>query len=83
MGRTLVIQSRPPTIYVDAPSRHGWLHGPLTFFLAIWAIAYPALIILLGSFGPIGLLFGVGAAVVLLVPWLLGLVVLAILRAIA
>ena len=78
-----MLQSRPPTIYVDAAPSHGPLRGPLTVLLAIWAFAYPALIILLGSFGPIGLLFGVGAAVVLLVPWLLGLVVLAILRAIA
>lgn len=78
-----MLQSRPPTIYVDAPPRHGPFHGLLTALLAIWAIAYPGVVILLGSLGPIGLLFGVGAAVVLLVPWLLGLVVLAILRAIA
>ena len=73
-----MLQSRPQII--DVPPRHGILHGPLTVILALWAIAYPALFILLASFGPIGALLGVGAAVVLLVPWLLGLVLLAVIR---
>ena len=76
-----MLQSRSPVIYI--PPRHGFLHGPLTIILALWAIAYPALFILLASFGPIGALLGVGAAAVLLVPWLLGLVILAVLRHVA
>lgn len=76
-----MLQSRPPVIVV--PRRHGLLHGPLTVILAIWALAYPALLFLLASFGPIGAIVGVGAALVLLVPWLLGLIVLAVLRRVA
>lgn len=76
-----MLQSRPPVIVVSR--RHGLLHGPLTVILALWAIAYPALLILFASFGPIGALVGVGAAVLLLVPWLLGLIILAVLRHIA
>jgi hypothetical protein len=73
-----MLQTRPPVIYV--PPRHGFLHGPLTIILALWAIAYPAVFILFASFGPIGALLGIGAAAVLLVPWVLGLVILAVLR---
>jgi hypothetical protein len=73
-----MLQSRPPIVYVQP--RNGFLHGPLTIILALWAIAYPALLILFAAFGPIGALVGVAAAILLLVPWLLGLVVLAALR---
>lgn len=73
-----MLQSRQPTIYL--PRRHGFLHGPLTVLLVLWAIALPGLLALMLSFAPIGALVGVGAAVVLLVPWLLGLVILVILR---
>ena len=48
--------------------------------LALWAIAYPALLILLASLGVIGLVIGVGAAILLFVPWVVGLVVLGFLR---
>jgi hypothetical protein len=73
-----MIQSRQPAIYV--PRRHGILHGPLTLILALWAIAFPGLLLLLASLGPIGALLGVGAAILLLVPWSLGLLVLFVLR---
>jgi hypothetical protein len=73
-----VLQSRQATIYL--PRRHGFLHGPVTVILVLWAIAYPGLLALLASFGPIGVLVGVGAAVLLLAPWLLGLLILLILR---
>jgi len=73
-----VLQSRPPIIVVSRS--HGLFHGPLTVILALWAMAYPALFILFASFGPIGAVLGVGAAIVLLAPWLLGLVILAVLR---
>lgn len=76
-----MLQSRPSIIVV--PRSHGFFHGPLTVILALWAIAYPALFILFASLGPIGALLGVGAAAVLLVPWLLGLAILAILRHVA
>jgi hypothetical protein len=65
-------------IYVQ--QRHGFLHGPLTVLLILWAIAYPGLLALLTAFGPIGWLVGVGAAVLLLLPWLVGLVIVWFLR---
>jgi hypothetical protein len=73
-----MLQSRQPTNYF--PRHPGFLHGPLTVILVLWAIAYPGLLLLLASFGPIGALVGVGAAILLLLPWLLGLVILVILR---
>ena len=48
--------------------------------LALWAIAYPALLVLLAPLGPLGLVVGIGAAIVLFVPWVGGLVILAVLR---
>jgi hypothetical protein len=77
-GANSVLHSNPPVIYL--PRRHGFLHGAFTALLVLWAIAYPGLLILLAAFGPIGILIGVGAAILLLVPWLLGLVVLGFLR---
>jgi hypothetical protein len=73
-----VLQSQPPTIYVL--QRHSFLHGPLTVLLVLWAIALPALLLLLTAFGPIGWLVGAGAAILLAVPWLAGIVILWFLR---
>lgn len=65
-------------IYVSR--RHSFLRGPLTLILALWAIALPALVVVFAAFGPVGVVLGVGAALLLLVPWLLGLVILAFVR---
>ena len=75
-----MFQSRQPVVYV--PQRHGPFHGLVTGVLVLWAIALPALLLVLSAFGPIGFVLGVGAAILLVVPWLVGLVILAILRAI-
>jgi hypothetical protein len=75
-----MFQTRQPVVYV--PQRHGPLHGLLTGVLVLWAIAFPALLVVLSAFGPIGFIVGVGAGILLVVPWLVGLVILAILRAI-
>jgi phosphotransferase system glucose/maltose/N-acetylglucosamine-specific IIC component len=73
-----VFESQPPTIYV--PQRHSVLHGPLTALLVLWAIALPALLLLLTAFGPIGWLVGAGVAILLAVPWLAGIIILWFLR---
>jgi hypothetical protein len=73
-----VYQSQPPVIYVE--SRHGFLHGPLTILLVLWGLALPALLLLLTALGPIGWLLGFGAGLLLVVPWVLGLLVLGFLR---
>lgn len=73
-----MIQSQPPIIYV--PERHGPLHGALTILLVLWAIALPALLLLLIGFGPIGWLVGLGAGILLAVPWFAGIVILWFLR---
>ena len=73
-----MLQRPSPIIYV--PERHGPLRGPLTLILALWAIAYPALLVLLAPLGPLGLVLGIGAAIVLFVPWVGGLVILGVLR---
>ena len=73
-----MLQRQSTIIYV--PQRHGPLRGPLTLILAVWAIAYPALLALLAPFGPLGLVIGIGAAILLFVPWVGGLVILAVLR---
>jgi hypothetical protein len=52
----------------------------MTLVLALWAIAYPALLFLLAAFGPIGFVIGIGAAILLFVPWVSGLVILALVR---
>ena len=51
-----MFQSQPPLIYVS--QRHSLFHGPLTLLLVLWAIALPALLLLLTAFGPIGWLVG-------------------------
>jgi len=56
------------------------MRGPLTLILALWAIAYPALLVLLAPLGPLGLVLGIGVAIVLFVPWVGGLVILGVLR---
>ena len=73
-----MLTRQSPTIYVQR--RHGPLRGPLTFLLALWAIAYPALLLLLAPLGPLGLVIGLGAAILLFVPWVSGLVILGFLR---
>jgi hypothetical protein len=75
---SLVLHSQPAIIYVH--ERHSVLHGPLTILLVLWAIALPALLLLLVGFGPIGWLVGLGTGILLAVPWLAGLVILWFLR---
>jgi phosphotransferase system glucose/maltose/N-acetylglucosamine-specific IIC component len=76
-----MFQSQPPLIYVS--QRHSLFHGPLTLLLVLWAIALPALLLLLTAFGPIGWLVGAGTAVLLALPWTVGLGILWFLRHIA
>ncbi len=71
-------QSQQPVTYVQP--RHGALHGPLTILLVLWAIALPALLLVLIGFGPIGWLVGLGAGILLAIPWLAGLAILWFLR---
>jgi hypothetical protein len=73
-----VLQRQSPTIYIQR--RHGPLRGPLTILLVIWAIAYPALLLLLAPLGPLGLVIGLGAAILLFVPWVSGIVILGFMR---
>ncbi|HEY8817467.1 MAG TPA: hypothetical protein VIM25_01450 [Candidatus Limnocylindrales bacterium] len=73
-----MIQSRPRTVYVDRG--HGALHGPLTVLLVIWALALPAILLVLTGLGPIGWLLGAGLAVLFGIPWLVGLAVVWFLR---
>jgi hypothetical protein len=73
-----MLQPSQPQSY-SVPT-HGPLHGLFTVLLILWAIAYPALIFLLGSFGLVGAILGLGAAILLFVPWLLGLVILGFVR---
>ena len=76
-----MFQSQPHLSYVS--QRHSLFHGPLTLLLVLWAIALPAFLLLLTAFGPIGWLLGAGAAVLLALPWLVGLGILWFLRHIA
>ena len=62
------------------PRRHSFLRGPLTLILALWAIALPALLLIFAAFGPIGILLGAGAFLVLIIPWLLGLIIIGLIR---
>ena len=71
-------QDQTRVIYVE--HQHGPFRGPLTFILAIWALAYPVILLLLTPLGPIGLILGVAAAVLLFVPWVVGLLVIGALR---
>ena len=73
-----MFQSQPSVIYIQR--RHSVLHGPLTVLLVLWAIALPALLLLLIGFGPIGWVVGLGATILLAVPWLAGIVILWFLR---
>ena len=77
-GTSPVLQSQPPIIYVR--QRHSVLHGPFTILLLLWAVALPALLLLLTGFGPIGWLVGLGTGILLAIPWLAGLVILWFLR---
>jgi Mg2+/Co2+ transporter CorB len=69
-----VSQSSTRSYYGDRP--HSILHGPLTVLLIVWAVALPGIIALFTAFGPIGWLLGVGLAVLLGVPWIIGLLIL-------
>jgi len=60
--------------------RHGPFRGLMTLVLALWAIAYPGVLLLLAAFGPIGIVIGIGTALLLFVPWLSGLVILGCVR---
>lgn len=73
-----MLQRQSPQPYTQR--RHGPLRGPLTFLLILWVIAYPAILMLLAPLGPFGLVLGVGAAVLLFVPWVSGIVILAVIR---
>ena len=74
-----MFQSQPPVIYVQN-QRHSVLHGPITILLILWAVALPALLLLLTGFGPVGWVVGLGAGILLAIPWLAGLVILWFLR---
>ncbi len=74
-----MFQSQPPVIYVQN-QRHSVLHGPVTILLILWAIALPAILLLLTGLGPIGWVVGLGAVILLAIPWLAGLVILWFLR---
>ena len=71
-------QDQSRVVYVG--QRHGPFRGPLTFILALWAIAYPALLLLLSALPLIGIVLGIAAGVVLFVPWVLGLLIIGFLR---
>ena len=74
-----MFQSQPPIIYVQN-QRHSVLHGPITILLILWAVALPALLLLLTGFGPVGWVVGLGAGILLAIPWLAGIVILWFLR---
>lgn len=74
-----MFQSQPPVIYVQN-QRHSVLHGPITILLVLWAVALPAFLLLLTGFGPIGWVVGLGAVILLAIPWLVGLGILWFLR---
>jgi hypothetical protein len=76
-----MFQSQSPVIYVQR--RHGVFRGPLTVLLILWAIALPAFLLFLTAFGPIGWLVGAGVALLLAMPWVIGLAILWFLRHIA
>jgi hypothetical protein len=76
-----VIQSQLRTVYVER--RHGPLHGPLTVLLLVWALALPAVLLLLTGLGPIGWLLGAGLAFLFGVPWIVGLVIVWFVRSLS
>ena len=65
-----MFQSQPTVINVQR--RHGALHGPLTVLLILWALALPAFLLLLTGLGPVGWILGLGATILLAIPWLAG-----------
>ena len=69
-----MIQSQPRPIYRERG--HGALHGPLTVLLIVWALALPVILLMLTGLGPIGWLLGFALAILLVMPWLVGVVVL-------
>lgn len=73
-----MLESQPRVVYVQ--QRHGALHGPLTALLILWAIALPIFVLLLTGLGPVGWILGLGATILLAIPWLLGVVILWFLR---
>ena len=73
-----MIQSQPRPTYRQ--HGHGPLHGPMTILLIVWALALPAILLLLTGLGPIGWLLGFALAILLITPWLVGVVILWFLR---
>lgn len=73
-----MFQSQPLVVYIR--QRHSLFHGPLTILLVLWAIALPAVLLLLTGLGPIGWLVGFGTGILLAGPWLIGVVILWFLR---
>ena len=73
-----MFQSQPNVVYVQ--QRHSVLHGPLTVLLVLWALALPIFLLLLTGLGPVGWILGLGATILLAIPWLLGIVILWFLR---
>jgi hypothetical protein len=73
-----VYQDQTRVIYVQR--QHGPFRGLLTFVLAIWAFAYPVLLLLLTPLGPIGFVLGIAAAIFLFVPWVAGLLIIGAIR---
>ncbi|MGH2465654.1 MAG: hypothetical protein ACRDGI_09355 [Candidatus Limnocylindrales bacterium] len=73
-----MFESQPRVVYLQ--QRHGPLHGPLTLLLLLWALALPVLLVLLTGLGPLGWILGLGATILLAIPWLLGVIILWFLR---
>jgi hypothetical protein len=73
-----VFESQPRVVYVQR--RHGALQGPLTVLFVLWALALPVFLLLLTGLGPIGWVLGLGATILLAIPWLLGVAILWFLR---
>ena len=71
-------QDQTRVVYVQ--NQHGPFRGLLTFILAVWALAYPVLLLLLPPLGPIGLILGVAAGIFLFVPWVVGLLIIGTIR---
>jgi hypothetical protein len=76
-----VFDSQPRVVYVQ--QRHSVLHGPLTVLLILWALALPVFLLLLTGLGPVGWILGLGATILLAIPWLIGVVILWFLRRIS
>jgi small-conductance mechanosensitive channel len=73
-----VFDSQPRVVYVQ--QRRSVLHGPLTVLLILWALALPVFLLLLTGLGPVGWILGLGATILLAIPWLIGVVILWFLR---